>query len=207
MLEPSVLFIKWFLGLPHSFLTNYERRRPFGWRWRDKDGWSSPCFHPSSPTHSLFNFSCRWILKHCIYSWTKQVSLCAQQWWPPSSFQSKRDFKKLSGRRVFGQLCAAAAVVFSEKLVCTRPSLSSPVWLPVKPAPASWHLWSAASCKDTMPNQRSMLVTPNKKTTLVDRMGRLLELGAAPMDTFPIWSLCSAQMGKQLSALPTLHIV
>ena len=77
---------------------------------------------------------------HCIYSWTKQVSLCAHQWWPPSSFQSKRDFKKLSGRRVFGQLCAAAAVVFSEKLVCTRPSLSSPVWLPVKPAPASWHL-------------------------------------------------------------------
>ena len=59
---------------------------------------------------------------------------------PPSSFQNKRDFKKLSGRRVFGQLCAAAAVVFSEKLVCTRPSLSSPVWLPVKPAPASWHL-------------------------------------------------------------------
>ena len=62
-------------------------------------------------------------------------------------------------------------------------------------APASWHLWRAAQWSNTMPNQASLAVTPNKKMTPVARMGRLLELDEA-MDTFPIWSLGPAQMGK-----------
>ena len=43
---------------------------------------------------------------HCIYSWTKQVSLCAHQWWPTIIISKQEGLQKVEWEAsVWATLC------------------------------------------------------------------------------------------------------